>query len=83
MKLADKAGIPPAQLALLWCKDQPGVTAPLMGTRTLEHLETLLPVLEMDLSDELREACDKLVPPGSFVTDFHNTSYWNKARVLE
>ena len=83
MKLADKAGIPPAQLALLWCKDQPGVTAPLMGTRTLEHLETLLPVLEMDLSDELREACDKLVPPGSFVADFHNTSYWNKARVLE
>ena len=54
-----------------------------MGTRTLEHLETLLPVLEMDLSDELREACDKLVPPGSFVADFHNTSYWNKARVLE
>jgi len=83
MKLADKAGIPPAQLALLWCKDQPGITAPLMGTRTLEHLETLLPVLEMDLSDELREACDKLVPPGSFVADFHNTSYWNKARVLE
>ncbi len=83
MKLAEKVEIPAAQLALLWCKDQPGITAPLMGTRTIKHLEILLPVLEMNLSDEIREECDKLVPPGSFVADFHNTSYWSKARVLE
>ena len=82
-KLAEKVGIPSAQLALLWSKDQPGVTAPLIGTRTMEHLETLLPVLEMTLDDETRAACDELVPPGSFVANFHNTSYWNKAKVLE
>ena len=83
MKLAEKAGILAAQLAVLWCKDQPGITAPLIGTRTIDHLETLLPVLDMMLDDEIREACDQLVPSGSFVADFHNTSYWNKARVLE
>ena len=82
-KLADKAEITPAQLALLWAKDQPGITAPLVGTRTIDHLEHLLPVLDMTLSDELRDACDDLVPPGSFVADFHNTSLWCHAKVLE
>ena len=81
--LAKKTGVLSAQLALLWCKDQPGITAPLIGTRTLKHLDILLPVLDMKLDDDIRQACDRLVPPGSFVADFHNTSYWNKARVLE
>ena len=80
-RLAADAGLHPAQLAALWCKDQPGVTAPLAGPRTMEHLEPMLPVLEMTLSDELRAACDALVPPGSVVTDFHNTSGWMKMHV--
>ncbi len=83
LKLAEKVGIPAAQLALLWVKDQPGITAPLIGCRTIKHLENLLPVLDMSLSDEVRATCDELVPPGSFVADFHNTSLWNMAKVLE
>ncbi len=83
MKLAKKADIPAAQLAVTWAKDQPGITAPLIGTRTLAHLEILLPSMEIKLDDDIRKACDKLVPPGSFVANFHNTSYWNKAKVLE
>jgi aryl-alcohol dehydrogenase-like predicted oxidoreductase len=83
MKLAKNSGIPAAQLALLWAKDQPGITAPLIGARTVDRLESLLPVLEMTLSDEIREACDNLVPPGSFVADFHNSSLWSMAKVLE
>ncbi len=83
VKLAEQAGITPAQLALLWAKDQHGITAPLVGTRTIEHLENLLPVLDMSLSDEIRQACDELVPPGCFVADFHNSSLWCHAQVLE
>ena len=44
----------------------------------MEHLESLLPVMDMDLSDDLRAACDELVPPGNAVADFHNTSGWSK-----
>lgn len=80
-KLAAETGLTAAQLAVLWCKDQPGITAPLIGPRTMEHLESMLPVLEMSLSDDLRTACDELVPPGSVVADFHNTSGWMKMRV--
>ncbi|MFO7168062.1 MAG: aldo/keto reductase [Chloroflexota bacterium] len=79
--LAREAGIPPGQLALLWCKDQPGITAPIYGPRTLEQLEQVLPVLEMELPDELRAACDELVPPGSAVTNFFNSAAWMKMRV--
>jgi aryl-alcohol dehydrogenase-like predicted oxidoreductase len=80
-KIAKRIGLSAAQLALLWAKDQAGVTAPLMGPRTLAQLEDLLPVAEMTLDDETRQACDELVPPGSVVADFHNTSGWMKMAV--
>ena len=51
----------PAQLAVLWCKDQPGITAPLVGVGSVEHLEDLIPVMDMTLerlaSRRLRRAC--------------------------
>lgn len=78
-KLAKDAGLAPAQLGVLWAKEQPGVTAPLIGPATVEQLEELLKVMEMPLDDGIREACDKLVPPGAAVANFHNTSGWMKA----
>ena len=82
VRLAEDHGISPAQLATLWVKDQPSITAPLIGPRTLEQLEHLLPVLDMTLSDELAEACDQLVPPGSAVASFYNSATWMKQRVI-
>ena len=79
--LAREAGLSPAQLAVLWCKDQPGVTAPLVGAGSLAHLEDLLPVTEMSLDDSLRAACDALVPPGTHVANFLNTSGWMKTSI--
>jgi 1-deoxyxylulose-5-phosphate synthase len=79
--LARQAGLAPAQLALLWVKDQPGITAPVFGPRTLAQLDEILPVLDMHLDDELRAACDELVPPGSAVANFHNSAAWMRMRV--
>ncbi len=80
--LAEEAGLTGAQLANLWVKDQPGITAPLIGPRTLEQLEHLLPVLEMQLDEPMREACDALVPPGTAVANFHNSALWMKMKVV-
>jgi len=80
-ELAGEAGMTPSQLAVLWVKDQPGITAPLIGPRTEKHLEDLLPVKDMTLDDDLRSACDELVPPGSVVANFHNTADWMKMRI--
>ena len=74
--LALEAGFDPAQLALLWVKDQPGVTAPIIGPRTLAQLQNALPVLQMHLPDDLRLACDAINPPGGHVANFFNSSGW-------
>ncbi len=82
VKLAVEAGMTPSQLGVLWVKEQPGVTAPLIGPKRLEQLEDLILVMNMTLSDELREACDDLVPPGSAVANFYNTAGWMKGKLL-
>jgi aryl-alcohol dehydrogenase-like predicted oxidoreductase len=81
IELAGERGITAAQLALLWCKDQPGVTSPIIGPRTLDHLEDVLPVMDMTLTDEDRRLLDELVPPGNAVSDFHITVSWMKTRI--
>lgn len=81
VKLAREAGHDPARLGITWVKDQPGVTAPLIGPKSVEQLEHLLPVLEMKLSPEIAAACDALVPPGSAVANFHNSAPWMKMRL--
>ena len=76
--LAQRHGMNAAVLALLWVKDQPAIAAPVFGPRTLAQLEQILPVLDMRLSEELSSALDALVPPGSAVTNYHNTLDWMK-----
>ena len=80
--LAADFGYSGAQLAVLWAASQPGITAPLIGPRTVEQLEHLLPLLDATLSDDARQRCDELVPPGTAVADFHNSAPWMKMRVL-
>lgn len=81
VELAKERNLSPAQLAVLWVKDQPGITAPLIGPRTMEQLEHFLPVMEMELDSATRLACDELVPPGSAAADFHNSAPWMKMQI--
>jgi len=81
--LAREHGMTASQLALLWCKDQPGVTSPILGPRTMEQLQDALGVLDRDLDDDLRARLDGLNPPGNAVSDFHNSNPWMKARVRD
>ncbi|HEY3380222.1 MAG TPA: aldo/keto reductase [Vicinamibacterales bacterium] len=74
--LAREHGLSPGQLALLWCKDQPGITSPIVGPRTRAQLEDVLPVLTMMLTDAQRDACDTINRPGQAVVNFHNTAGW-------
>jgi aryl-alcohol dehydrogenase-like predicted oxidoreductase len=82
-KMAEERRMSAPQLALLWVKDQPGVTAPIVGPRTMEHLETALPVLEMNLENADQVLFDELVHPGNTVADFFNMHNWMKARTFD
>jgi len=81
-RLADERGMTASQLALLWVKDQPAVTSPIYGPRTMAHMDDALPVLEMTLADEDRAIFDALVPPGNAVADFHDSNNWYKGRIV-
>ena len=80
--MAKEHGFDPAQLSVLWVKEQPGITSAIVGPRTVAQLQNLLPVLEMSLSDELRKACDELVTPGSVVASFFNSAPWMKWKIV-
>ena len=80
-KMAQERGQTITQLALLWVKDQPGVTSPIIGPRTLAQLEDAILVLDQSLADADRPLFDALVHPGNAVADFHNSNDWMKARL--
>ncbi|WP_232549690.1 aldo/keto reductase [Propioniciclava soli] len=57
-KAADGLGITPLQVAWLWVRDAPGVTAPLLGARTAEQLAEYLAAEEMELPVPIAAALD-------------------------
>jgi aryl-alcohol dehydrogenase-like predicted oxidoreductase len=76
-RLAEERNMTSGQLALLWLRDRPGVTSPIVGPRTVEHLEESLAIADHEpLDDDALTAIDEVVSPGQFVSDFHNTSGW-------
>ncbi|MBV7333284.1 aldo/keto reductase [Chloroflexi bacterium TSY] len=81
VRLARESNMTPAQLAILWTKDQPGITAPIIGPRTVEQLNELLPVIDLELEPDIHAACDELVPPGNVVANFFNSAPWMKMTI--
>jgi aryl-alcohol dehydrogenase-like predicted oxidoreductase len=64
-QLAEEAGLTLIQLAIAFVLRHPAVTAPIIGPRTMEQLESQLPALEVQLDDELLDRIDEIVPPGT------------------
>jgi aryl-alcohol dehydrogenase-like predicted oxidoreductase len=63
-KLADEAGITMIEMALAFVIRHPAVTAAIIGPRTMEQLESQLSAAEVELSDEVLDRIDEIVPPG-------------------
>ena len=57
-KAADGLGVSPLQVAWLWVRDAPGVTAPLLGVRTAAQLAPYLEAEPMTLPPEIAAALD-------------------------
>jgi len=66
-QLADEAGMTMIELAIAFVMRHPAITAPIIGPRTMEHLESQLAAAEIHLSDELLDLVDAIVPPGANV----------------
>lgn len=57
---ADGLGCSPAEIALAWVRDQPGVAAPIIGARTAAQLRGTLTSEDVHLPVEIREALDEV-----------------------
>lgn len=63
--LCDELGHAPAHVALAWLLANPAVTAPIVGPRSCEQLDSLLPALEVQLSQATLARLDAIWPgPG-------------------
>jgi aryl-alcohol dehydrogenase-like predicted oxidoreductase len=63
--LAEQSGISLIHLALAFVIRHPAVTAAIIGPRTIEQLESQLGAVEVELSGDVLDRIDEIVPPGT------------------
>jgi aryl-alcohol dehydrogenase-like predicted oxidoreductase len=63
-KIADRLGATPAQVALAWTVAQPGVTAPIAGTRNPDHARANAAAGDLELDRETLDELESLPPLG-------------------
>ncbi|MGH3447994.1 MAG: aldo/keto reductase [Nocardioidaceae bacterium] len=62
-RAAEGLELSPTAVALAWVRDQPGVTAPIVGARTVDQLRASLAVEDVTLPDEIVDALDDVSTP--------------------
>ncbi len=66
--LAEEAGMSLIHLAIGFVMQHPAVTAPIIGPRTMEHLESQLGAADVTLSTDVLDRIDEIVAPGTNVS---------------
>jgi aryl-alcohol dehydrogenase-like predicted oxidoreductase len=62
--VAERAGISLIEMALAFVIRHPAVSAAIIGPRTMEHLESQLRAVDVELSGEVLDRIDEIVAPG-------------------
>ena len=75
IQLADDKGCTPSQLALEWCRVQPGITSPIIGPRTPEQLADNLGCLDVELTETDLEKLDALSAPGRAIVPYYQADF--------
>jgi aryl-alcohol dehydrogenase-like predicted oxidoreductase len=63
-RVAEEHGLTLIEMAIAFVISHPAVTAAIIGPRTMEHLESQITAADAELSDELLDQIDQIVPPG-------------------
>jgi len=61
----------PANTALAWLLNQPGITSPIIGPRTLQQLETSLSALNINFTEESLLKLDSIFPPAGQAPQYY------------
>jgi len=70
---ADK-GCTPSQLAIAWNAAQPGISAPIIGPRTMEQLIDNLGAIGVEMTAQDFERVDAVAPPKSVTLPYYDAS---------
>lgn len=70
-ELAQQKGVTPYQIALAWVLHQPGITSPIIGPRTMAHLEGSLEALDVTFTEEDFSRIDAVAPPGQMTVPYY------------
>ena len=71
--LAQESGITLIEMAVAFVINHPGVTAAIIGPRTMEQLEAFLPAADLTLSPDVLDRIDQIVAPGVTVNPADNS----------
>ncbi|WP_375287093.1 aldo/keto reductase [Sphingomonas sp.] len=82
-RIAEQIGATPAQVSLSWIADRPGVTAPICGARTVEHLKDNLGALDVQLDAELTRTLEEVSRPRPYGYPYGPFGIWQRERGLE
>ena len=72
-RLAEQSGMTLIELAIAFVINHPGVTAAIVGPRTMEQLESYLPAADITLASDVLDRIDKIVAPGVTVNPDDNS----------
>ncbi|HVV35306.1 MAG TPA: aldo/keto reductase [Acidimicrobiales bacterium] len=64
-KIAADAGVSLTHLSMAFVVSHPAVTAAIIGPRTMDQLTDILAGVSVELSDDVLDALDALIPPGT------------------
>jgi aryl-alcohol dehydrogenase-like predicted oxidoreductase len=73
--LADEAGMTLIQMAVAFVTRHPAVTSAIIGPRTMQHLDSYLEASGIELSSDVLDRIDQIVPPGVTINIADNM--WN------
>jgi aryl-alcohol dehydrogenase-like predicted oxidoreductase len=73
--LADEAGLTLVQMAVAFAVRHPAVTSTIIDPRTMEHLDGYLAADGIELSGDVLDRIDEIVPPGVTINVVDNM--WN------
>jgi aryl-alcohol dehydrogenase-like predicted oxidoreductase len=73
--LAHERGATPGQVALAWVAQQPGVTSPIIGPRTVAQFEDCLGAVDVRLTAEDRARLDAVATPGQVIVPYYEADF--------
>jgi aryl-alcohol dehydrogenase (NADP+) len=82
VRIAGEIGATPSQVALSWIADRPGVTAPIVGARSVQHLRENLVAADLTLDDRATAVLEAVSAPTPGGYPYGAFGAWQRGRAL-